>query len=652
MGKPYATELDRLPETYAWAMGAPIDRLAAAVSTSASLPLLAIGSGGSLTAAHIACGLHQTHAGVVARPLTPLEFVSSSLYLGRHNVMLLSAGGNNADIVSALQNAAIREPRRCLAFCLRRRSRLSRLAEAYRLVDLIEDLNPPTVKDGFLATNSLLAFSVLLVRAYAHAFSVPDSLPPRLEDLVVTDRSFADYCSELRAACKPLWKRETLVVLYGSQVHAAAVDLESKSSEAALGNTQIADFRNFAHGRHHWLAKRGSTSGVFALYGQDDRDLAERTLRLIPPTMPIVRVCLPGTGSVAAIGALVAGLHVIGAAGEQRGIDPGRPGVPMFGRRIYGLRGLRGLSKRILVPDSVAISRKLRCDISVLATRRDMSFWGDSFRKFTNTLQAASFAAVIFDYDGTLCDERDRFSGLRPETVQQLARFLRAGILVGMATGRGRSVRDDVREALPRKLWASVYLGYYNGSDIGVLSDDTRPDAAAAPCDSIKEVAARIAQDPIISRVATCEPRHAQVSVQPGATASADFVWRRVQQLAHSRHTKVLRSSHSIDLLAHSVSKLSLLAHLKDIVPKAKQVLVIGDKGQWPGNDHELLSTPFSLSVDEVSGDPDACWNLAPPGYRGVQAVLHYLRACQVSKRAFRINAQKLMAQRVSGGRR
>ena len=33
--------------------------------------------------------------------------------------------------------------------------------------------------------------------------------------------------------------------------------------------------------------------------------------------------------------------------------------------------------------------------------------------------------------------------------------------------------------------------------------------------------------------------------------------------------------------------------------------LCIGDRGQWPGNDFELLSTPFSLSVDEISNDPD-----------------------------------------------
>ena len=52
---------------------------------------------------------------------------------------------------------------------------------------------------------------------------------------------------------------------------------------------------------------------------------------------------------------------------------------------------------------------------------------------------------------------------------------------------------------------------------------------------------------------------------------------------------------------------------------------------RWPGNDASLLTEPHSLSVDEVSPDLRTCWNIAPSGYRGVQAVLAYLEALQVS---------------------
>jgi ABC-type nitrate/sulfonate/bicarbonate transport system ATPase subunit len=35
-------------------------------------------------------------------------------------------------------------------------------------------------------------------------------------------------------------------------------------TEAALTNVQAADFRHFAHGRHHWLAKRADRTAVLA----------------------------------------------------------------------------------------------------------------------------------------------------------------------------------------------------------------------------------------------------------------------------------------------------------------------------------------------------------------------------------------------------
>jgi hypothetical protein len=70
--------------------------------------------------------------------------------------------------------------------------------------------------------------------------------------------------------------------------------------------------------------------------------------------------------------------------------------------------------------------------------------------------------------------------------------------------------------------------------------------------------------------------------------------------------------------------------------------LIIGDLGRWPGNDAGLLGNPFALSVDEVSGDPYTCWNLARPGHRGVQAALDYLRALTPEADALALNTRRL----------
>jgi hypothetical protein len=237
-----------------------------------------------------------------------------------------------------------------MVLCFRKESRLARLAQSYRFVDLI-DLKPPSIGDGFLATNSLLAFFALLVRGYEDAFSLSKRLPRKLEEIL----SSSQYIEAVRASCAPLWGRDTLVVLYGPSVSSAAVDLESKFSEAALGNVQLADFRNFAHGRHHWLAKRGPQTGVLAIFSNDEQDLADKTLRLIPSSIPVARICISRDSRTASVAALAVVLHIVGAAGDHCGIDPGRPGVPVFGRRIYGLRALRTLRDQSPSPETLAI---------------------------------------------------------------------------------------------------------------------------------------------------------------------------------------------------------------------------------------------------------------------------------------------------------
>ena len=94
----------------------------------------------------------------------------------------------------------------------------------------------------------------------------------------------------------------------------------------------------------------------------------------------------------------------------------------------------------------------------------------------------------------------------------------------------------------------------------------------------------------------------------------------------------VIRSSHSIDVLAPEISKRTLVRQVRELVGEAgtTAVLCIGDRGRWPGNDFALLQEPYSLSVDEVSPDPNTGWNLAPAGHRGVQGTLDYLAAMQM----------------------
>jgi hypothetical protein len=69
-----------------------------------------------------------------------------------------------------------------MVVCARTDSPLTRLAAAHNWVRLFA-FDLPAGKDGFLATNSLLASAVLLGRAYEASLPAAEPLPPSLAEL-------------------------------------------------------------------------------------------------------------------------------------------------------------------------------------------------------------------------------------------------------------------------------------------------------------------------------------------------------------------------------------------------------------------------------------------------------------------------------------
>lgn len=469
LGKPFADELAAFAGTYAWALGEPVDALSEWVRSSAGFPLVAIGSGGSFTSAAFASFLHTAFAGGLAKPITPLEFTAAPLHLPGVAVLLLTAGGGNPDILACLDRVRRLPPGRLGVLCTRKGSPL---AEGITGLDghHLYEYELPTGKDGFLATNSLIATAVLLTRAWHGAWGAEAQLPPTLTDLVHPDSEAVAFREALRERCRCLWDRDTTVVLHGHSTQAAAIDLESKFTEAALGHLQIADYRNFAHGRHHWLARHGASSAVLAFVTPEDRSLAARTLRLLPEDIPVTAVEIDQPPIPSGIAALVIGMHVAGLAGVARGIDPGRPTVPPFGRRLYHLGGLRTPAPPALdlsELEATAIERKAGVGVTTLAARGGLATWRAAYAGFCRDLREAHFAAAVFDYDGTLCGTGERLTGPGTEIKKWLRGLLDAGILLGVATGRGKSVRKDLRKVIPdRALWGRVLVGYCRVEDI------------------------------------------------------------------------------------------------------------------------------------------------------------------------------------------
>jgi hypothetical protein len=111
----------------------------------------------------------------------------------------------------------------------------------------------------------------------------------------------------------------------------------------------------------------------------------------------------------------------------------------------------------------VAVERKGRKPVAVLAALGQLVAWRNAYTSFVRTLSEAAFRGVVFDYDGTICDEADRETGLSANVGHELSRILRAGYVLGVATGRGKSVKETLRQRIPMKYWGGSWSGIITG---------------------------------------------------------------------------------------------------------------------------------------------------------------------------------------------
>ncbi len=94
-GKLYDSELASLTLTYDWALKADITILLTALRRASTLPLIAIGSGGSFTTSAFTADCHQYFCRRLAKAITPLELMAdvpelagrTETYIGRRGLL-------------------------------------------------------------------------------------------------------------------------------------------------------------------------------------------------------------------------------------------------------------------------------------------------------------------------------------------------------------------------------------------------------------------------------------------------------------------------------------------------------------------------------------------------------------------------------------
>ena len=616
MGKPFKGELKKLSETILWAEQQDVTRLARFLFTeNKQIPLVCIGSGGSFSACHYAAQLYQQFNGVLALAMTPLQLMFAGHNIIRSSKLLfLSASGKNKDILNAIKYGVKYNETGMMSLTLRKNNPTERLLEQYPKVERWCE-NIPSEKGGFLATNSLLATFTLLCKAACATMSQDSKF--KLSDM------------QLETFNLNLSIIQNFIVLYGAKGEPVAWDIESKLTEAALGSALLSDYRNFGHGRHHWFDKRSENSCIIALVTPIDRELAYKTIRCLPKSVPAIYIETELDGPQASIDLLLKAFRFINDLGEARSIDPGKPGVPEYGRMLYNLNYFK-LTNRILPEEKtldVAVLRKLG-----VAGRENTMLWGyysEACLRFVRQLNRGKFTTIVFDYDGTLSasDRKSRFTNKLCDKIKDaLIPLLENGVQIVVATGRGKSVGESFQKSINQKYWPQIKVGYYNAACLLALGEEDKLEAwKNQPIDieltALKEeLKLRLPKGCVDYKF---EERNLQLSIVGEMTQTeSQLVYETCREIIWDKQMKgirIWRSSHSMDIVVYrEASKLQ-------VIKDPECTLCIGDYGILEGNDYEMLTSKYSLSVDQVSKNAESCWNIAPPGIKGIDATLFYL---------------------------
>mgnify|MGYP001214810315 FL=1 len=441
MGKRFIDELQQLPATMQWAAEQDVALLRRAVQLYGDRGLLAVGLGGSFTAATYAADQHFRVYGRPSQAITPLEVFQVPTNAAANAAgLLLSAEGKNHDILAAAKQLRLRA---CptIGLTLRSTSPLVELSDETGAASLAA-YDMPWGKDGYLATNSLIATLILLWRAYEGDAIVATELLLLANWYVQFDRRIEQAGSMKRSG--------HALILHGAVGRIGAIDLESKLTEGALAFGQVCNFRQFAHGRHLQLSQLSEPVTVvsFSIGGDP---LAAETIRLLPMEAgPVLNVVLPRISDAGAEIAGVLAAMVITRAWAGEHIDPGQPAVPQFGRDLHAL-DISTLAPHALPPTPAMLRKQAPGDPPEVLIQHA--------RRYIERLQAARLRLLVCDFDGTFCDTVKRFEGLDSRIAPELTRLARSGVHLAFATGRGVKLRKVLQDKLPADVWPMVTMG-------------------------------------------------------------------------------------------------------------------------------------------------------------------------------------------------
>jgi hypothetical protein len=603
----YDRELQQLDATFEMARRESVDELREKLLLLAGGPARFVGTGGTLALAQLAAALHERLSGQLAGVATPLALITSPPMISC-GALFFSARARHPDALLTLRRLEAGDYRPSILVTHRNPAELSNLGPE---IDFVQ-VPAPEIREGFLATNSVMAMATMLVRAAG-------------EELT---RDLIDGLSGYEAP--RVVERRQILVVFPDNLKPVATDFETRCSELGLASVQLSDLRNIAHGRHTGLAHRADETVILLLSDAGSVALSSKVADVLKHSGAAqVHWHADCSGGASTLRLLAASMHATAAIAKEMNVDAARPSVPEFGRRLYHLPIRKILQSKPAGP----IELKVRALGAGGIDSGLAQSYQEAFSAWKKALAEVEIGGVVLDYDGTVCTTKDRFDLPGQEMQESLNRLLDHGLVLGFASGRGKSLYEDLRKWVPSRHWEGISLGLYNGA-VRLRLSDQLPDLHE-PSTLMLEVGDRLQASPLAGLVGW-ESRAGQVTIGPRADTFFQSVRlvtliRDVMAESPSLPVKVVASAHSVDVVAEDTTKVSVL---EGVARRCEgEVLAIGDQGGSGGNDFELLAaTPWSISVDLCSADPSRCWSVDQRGRRGPRALVAALRQLKGGK--------------------
>ena len=247
----FSAKLDDLPATLDLVASFDPAHVAAALARGSAQGALAIGSGGSVVAAEYFVRCRDSLGFGPTSVATPMQAVTDHHSLQAFQVWLFSAGGDNPDVVAAVQAAADRGCRDINLVTRNPDGAAASLVSGFG--GCVHVVPVADMKDGYLATHSLLAMTVGLLLSSSLVSREPMTKPPLLE--IIATRLTASRAPAERNRLVERWASfratDTIIVAGDPLLKPAVALLDTSFWEASLCPVQTTDFRNLAHGRHY-----------------------------------------------------------------------------------------------------------------------------------------------------------------------------------------------------------------------------------------------------------------------------------------------------------------------------------------------------------------------------------------------------------------